>query len=148
MGILAALIAATAIGLRPSLGLVVAGHIVIFGPVLFRTTAASAAQIDPHLEEASATLGATSLTTFRRVVLPLLTPGILAGVFLLFLLSMDNVTISLFLADPATTILPLRMFAMIHESLDVRVGAVSGLLILFAALGVVLGRRAIWLLRP
>jgi putative spermidine/putrescine transport system permease protein len=58
-----------------------------------------------------------------------------------FIQSMDNVSISLFLADPRTTVLPLRMFALIEEGLDVRVAALSGILIAVVLAGLVIGRR-------
>lgn len=144
---LAALIAANTIGMRPSLALVAAGHIVIFGPLMFRATAAVAQRIDPTLEDASATLGATRFTTLRRVILPQLVPGILAGAFLVFMQSLDNVSISLFLADAATTVLPLRMFALIEQSLDVRVAAMSGVLIAVTLVGLLLARRITALFR-
>lgn len=47
--------------------------------------------------------------------------------------SLDNVSVTLFLGEPGRTMLPLRLFAMLEESLDGRVAAVSGLLILAAA---------------
>ena len=104
--------------------------------------------MDPSLEEASTTLGASPLTTLRRVTLPLLVPGILAGAFLVFIQSLDNVSVSLFLADARTTVLPLRMFAMIEESLDVRVAAMSGILIAVTLVIVVAGRRLFGPSRP
>jgi putative spermidine/putrescine transport system permease protein len=73
--------------------------------------------------------------------LPILLPGIAVGAFLVFIDSMDNVSISLFLADAQTTVLPLRMFALIEESLDARVAAISGLLIFITLAGVVVGRQ-------
>ena len=93
---------------------------------MYRAAAVVAQGLDPSLEEASTIAGASWLTTLRRVTLPLLLPGILAGAFLVFIQSLDNVSISLFLADPRTTVLPLRMFALIEEGLDVRVAAISG----------------------
>ena len=140
---LAALVVANAIGLRPSFWLTVTGHIVVFGPLMYRATAAIAQNLDPSLAEASATMGAGALTTLRRVILPLLVPGILAGGFLVFIESLDNVSVSLFLADPKTTVLPLRMFALIEESLDVRVAAMSGVLIAVTLAGLLLGRRVL-----
>ena len=140
---LAALVVANAIGLRPSFWLTVTGHIVVFGPLMYRATAAIAQNLDPSLAEASATMGAGALTTLRRVILPLLVPGIMAGGFLVFIESLDNVSVSLFLADPKTTVLPLRMFALIEESLDVRVAAMSGVLIALTLAGLVLGRRVL-----
>lgn len=88
-------------------------------------------------------MGATWFTTLRRVSLPLLTPGILAGAFLVFIQSLDNVSVSLFLADAQTTVLPLRMFALIEESLDVRVAAMSGLLIGLTLVVMLVARRVL-----
>lgn len=55
--------------------------------------------------------------------------------------SLDNVSVTLFLADPATSILPLRMFAMLQEFLDVRVAAISGVLIGVTLIAMLIGRR-------
>lgn len=144
---LAALLTADRIGLRPSLWLVVAGHMVIFGPLMYRSTLAIAQRIDPHLEEASTMLGVARLPTFIRVTLPLLLPGVLAGAFLVFMQSLDNVSITLFLADARTTVLPLRMFQMVEESLDVRVAAASGVLIALSMLVLLLIQRLAPMLR-
>ena len=56
-------------------------------------------------------------------------PGILGGALLVFMASMDNVSVSLFLADARTNVLPIRMWRMIEELLDVRVAAISGVVI-------------------
>jgi putative spermidine/putrescine transport system permease protein len=138
---LAALVTANALGFRPSQALLVAGHVAVFSPLLYRATAALTESIDPSLEEASTTMGASSMRTFLRVVLPLLSPGALAGAFLVFMQSLDNVSVSLFLADPAASLLPLRMFQMLQEWLDVRVAAISGVLILATTLLVVTAYR-------
>jgi len=111
--------------------------------LMYRTSLAVAQQIDPSQEEASTTLGATRLRTFIRVTLPALIPGALAGAFLVFMQSMDNVSVTLFLADPNTTVLPLRMFAMIEESLDPRVAAISGLLIAATVLILIFVQRLV-----
>lgn len=140
---LAALVVASLVGIRPSLWLTVAGHIVVFGPLMFRAAAVVAQGVDPSLEQASTTLGANWRTTLRRVTLPLIAPGILAGAFLVFIQSFDNVSVSLFLADPRTTVLPLRMFALIEEGLDVRVAAISGLLIAVTLVGLLIARRTL-----
>lgn len=140
---LAALIVASFFGLRPSFWLTVSGHVVVFGPLMYRSAAVLAQSLDPSLEEASTLMGASWVRTLFRVTLPLMLPGILAGAFLVFIQSLDNVSISLFLADPATTVLPLRMFALIEEGLDVRVAAMSGLLISVVLLGLIFGRRAL-----
>lgn len=140
---LAALIVANFIGFHPSLWLTVVGHIVVFGPLMYRAVSVIAQSMNPSLAEASTTMGASWFMTLRSVTLPLLTPGIMAGAFLVFIQSLDNVTVSLFLADARTTVLPLRMFALIEESLDVRVAAISGILIAVTLLGLLVARRAL-----
>lgn len=140
---LAALIVANFVGVQPSLWLTVVGHIVVFGPLMYRAASVVAQGINPSLAEASTVMGATWFTTLRRVTLPLLMPGILAGAFLVFIQSLDNVSVSLFLADAQTTVLPLRMFALIEESLDVRVAAMSGLLIGLTLVVLLVARRVL-----
>lgn len=140
---LAALIVANFIGLQPSLWLTVTGHVVVFGPLMYRAASVVAQGLNPSLAEASTVMGASWFTTLRRVTLPLLMPGILAGAFLVFIQSLDNVSISLFLADAETTVLPLRMFALIEESLDVRVAAISGILIGLTLIVMLVARRVL-----
>lgn len=140
---LAALIVANFVGFQPSLLLTVIGHVVVFGPLMYRAASVVAQGINPSLAEASTVMGATWFTTLRRVIFPLLLPGILAGSFLVFIQSLDNVSVSLFLADARTTVLPLRMFALIEESLDVRVAAMSGVLIGLTLIVLLVARRVL-----
>jgi putative spermidine/putrescine transport system permease protein len=138
---LAALIYFTSLGFRPSLDLLVIGHMVVIVPFVLRTTTASLSQLDPALLDSSASLGAGAFYTFRRVTLPLIAPGIAAGAFLAFIASIDNVPVSLFLASARTDMLPIRMWGMMESTLDVRVAAVSGVLIAGAlALMIVMDR--------
>jgi len=97
-------------------------------PFVLRTTSASLSQLDPALLESSASLGARWLYTFRRITLPILAPGVLAGAFLAFMASLDNVPISLFLSGPRTDMLPIRLWGMMESTLDVRIAAVSGVM--------------------
>jgi len=126
---LAALMYFTFMGFRPSLPLIMIGHTIVVAPFVLRTTSASMSQLDPALLESSASLGAGWLYTFRRVTLPVIAPGIAAGAFLAFVASLDNVPVSLFLAGPRSDMLPIRMWGMMESMLDVRVAAVSGVLI-------------------
>jgi putative spermidine/putrescine transport system permease protein len=126
---LAALVYFSLLGFRPSLNLIVAGHLIVTMPFILRTTTASLTQLDPALLDSSASLGASWLYTLRRVTLPLIAPGIAAGAFLAFMASIDNVPVSLFLSNARTEVLPMRMWGMMESTLDVRVAAVSGVLI-------------------
>jgi putative spermidine/putrescine transport system permease protein len=126
---IAALMFFVQLGISPSFWLVIVGHTVIFTPLVFRTTVAVVSQLSPTLGESSLILGASRAHTLRRVTLPLIMPGILGGALLVFMSSLDNVSVSLFLADARTSVLPIRMWRMIEESLDVRVAAISGVVI-------------------
>lgn len=127
---LAALIIVTMLRQRPSLMWLTMGHLVVVVPFVLRTVTASLSQLDRALIDSSRSLGASTLYTFRRVTLPVIAPGIAAGAFLAFVASMDNVPISLFLSNARTDMLPIRLWGMMESTLDVRVAAASGLLIL------------------
>lgn len=144
---IALLITASLLGFRPSVLLVVVSHLIVFGPLMFRTTSGIANRLDPSLEDASMLLGSSRLGTFRRIVLPLLVPGVLAGAFLIFVQSLDNVSITLFLAPPGTSVLPLRMYAMLEQQLDPRIAAISGVLIILSFVVLVAVQRLAPLLR-
>lgn len=107
----------------------VAGHVAITAPYVFRTTTASLVQLDAALFECARSLGASPLFMFRTVTLPLIFRGMAAGAFIGFMYSFDNVAVSLFLSDARSEVLPIRMWHLIESSLDVRAAAVSGVLI-------------------
>jgi putative spermidine/putrescine transport system permease protein len=126
---LAALMFFSLIGLPVSPLTLVVGHVVVCVPFVLRTTIASVAQLEFTLLESSASLGASRLYTFRRITLPLIRPGILAGGFIAFMASFDNVPVSLFLRDARTDMLPIRMWQDLEGKLDVSIAAVSGVMI-------------------
>jgi putative spermidine/putrescine transport system permease protein len=126
---LAALMFFSLIGLPVSPLTLVIGHVIVCVPFVLRTTVASLAQLQSSLLESSASLGASRLYTFRRITLPLIRPGILAGAFIAFMSSFDNVPVSLFLRDARTDMLPIRMWQDLEGKLDVSIAAVSGVMI-------------------
>lgn len=102
---------------------------------------------DFTLIEAARDLGATRTGAVRKVLLPLLLPGVLAGGLLAFTLSIDDYVITFFVSGPGTTTLPLRVASMMKTSRSLPViNALSTLLIastfLLAALSFRLQRRA------
>jgi spermidine/putrescine transport system permease protein len=96
---------------------------------------------DWSLVEASQDLGADAWTTFRRVVLPLLAPGIAAGALLAFTLSVDDFVITFFVAGPGTTTLPLRIYSMIKHGSPPLINALSTLLLAVTTTAVWLSQR-------
>ncbi|UOM34882.1 ABC transporter permease [Acuticoccus sp. I52.16.1] len=144
---LATLIIVTMLRQRPSLSWLTVGHLVVVVPFVLRTVTASLSQLDRALIDSSRSLGASTFMTFRRIVLPVIAPGILAGGFLAFVASMDNVPISLFLSNARTDMLPIRLWGMMESTLDVRVAAASGLLILATSLLLLVMNRLVGLNR-
>ena len=122
------------VGVRLSLFTLIIGHIVICTPYVVRNVLASLTQLGSSLQEASSALGASPTYTFFNVTLPLIKPGVLIGAFMAFLTSFDNVAVTLFLSDARTEMLPIRMWSMIENDLDVRAAAISGVLIFLTAL--------------
>jgi len=137
----AALVYIHLLGFHPSIPLLVLGHVVVCVPFVLRTTIAALAQVDPALFDASASLGAGRVMTFRRVTLPLIGRGIAAGAFLAFMASFDNVPVSLFLGDERTEMLPIHLWQQIDTNLDVRTAAISGVIIIATIVLMVLAER-------
>jgi len=124
----------TVIGLGGTfLGLVLA-HIVIVTPFALRLVLAASTGLDRAVEHAAVSLGASPFTMFRRVTLPLILPGVVSGWALAFITSFDEVTMTVFIASPATTTLPVRMFLYIQDNIDPLVTSVSAVLIFMTAI--------------
>ena len=90
------------------------------------------------LEQAAADLYATPWRTFRYVTLPLLLPGIMAGAMLAFVISLDDVVITLFVAGPGQDTLPLYVIGQLRRIVTPEMNAVSSLFLLASALLVTL----------
>ena len=86
--------------------------------------------VDLSIYEAAADLGANEWTIFRRITLPLLAPGIVAGALLAFIISLDAFIVSYFLAGAGGTTLPVYIFGMIRNAITPGVNALSTLLLL------------------
>ena len=92
---------------------------------------------DRNLEEAAADLGATPLTTFRTITLPLLAPGIIAAALLAFALSIDDFVISNFNSGITVTF-PLYVYGVSLRGIPVQVNALATLLFLVTVIAVAL----------
>ena len=130
-----------------SMTTLVIGHVAITTPYILRTTVASYSQLDGALLDSARTLGARPTFAFATVTLPLILPGIAAGAFIAFMVSFDNVAISLFLSDARSEVLPILLWNIIESNLDVRAAAVSGVLIAATVLVALLMERLVGLSR-
>jgi len=115
------------------LGLILS-HIVIVMPFAVRLVLAASTGMDRAVEHAAVSLGASPFTTFRRVTLPLILPGVVSGWVLAFITSFDEVTMTVFIASPSTITLPVRMFLYIQDNIDPLVTSVSAALIFLTAI--------------
>ena len=101
------------------------GHVVITIPFTVRATLASLVGIRRSLVEAAISLGAPPWRAFLDVTLPFARTGIIAGALMAFVLSFDEVAVSLFLSDAFTQTLPIALVAEMRANLNLTVAAVS-----------------------
>ena len=97
---------------------------------------------DNAIDEAAMDLGANEMTTFRRVTLPTIMPGILSGAMLALTLSLDDYVITYFTAGPGSTTLPLRVFSMVRFMVTPEVNALSTLWVLIVFIILLIGQLA------
>jgi spermidine/putrescine transport system permease protein len=100
---------------------------------------------DPNLVDAAQDLGASEVQVFRRIILPLLMPAVLAGWLLSFTLSLDDVIISFFVTGPRFEVLPLRIFSLVRLGVKPEINALCtvmfGLTLVFITLSQVLQKE-------
>ena len=93
-------------------------HMVITVPYVVRAVMASLQGIDPELESAARVLGASGPVAFFTVTLPLIRPGVAAGALFSFIVSFDNVPVSIFLLGAGQMTLPVKIFTAIEYGVD------------------------------
>ncbi|SDH89288.1 putative spermidine/putrescine transport system permease protein [Pseudomonas flavescens] len=109
-------------------------HAVLGVPFVIITVSATLQGFNYNLVRAAASLGASPITAFRRVTLPLIAPGVISGALFAFATSFDEVVVTLFLAGPEQVTLPRQMFSGIRENLSPTIAAAATLLIGFSIL--------------
>jgi putative spermidine/putrescine transport system permease protein len=110
------------------LGLIVA-HAALGVPFVVITVTASLTGYDWNLSRAGASLGAPPLTTFFRVTLPLILPGVMSGALFAFATSFDEVVTVLFMGGPEQVTIPRKMWSGIREQISPAILAAATLLI-------------------
>ncbi|WP_145145080.1 ABC transporter permease [Roseomonas gilardii] len=127
------------LGLTGTTPALVIAHTVLTFPYCIIVVGAALERLDPRQEQAAMSLGAGPLRCFLHVTLPTIRPAVLAAWIFAFLISFDEVVVSMFLASPATETLPVKMWQGIRFDLDPTIAAVSTLLVLFSGLLVMAG---------
>jgi putative spermidine/putrescine transport system permease protein len=123
----------------------VMGHIVITIPFTLRATLAGLVGIRRSLGEAAISLGASPWRAFLDITLPLARTGIIAGGLMAFVLSFDEVAVSIFLTDAFTQTLPIALVAEMRANLNLTVAAISTVFATIAVLIVLFLDRAVGL---
>ncbi|NKB61325.1 MAG: ABC transporter permease subunit [Gammaproteobacteria bacterium] len=124
----------SSVGLAYShLGVVLA-HAAIGTPFVVITVTATLVGFDETLIRASSSLGAQPLRTFFKVILPLITPGIVSGALFAFITSFDEVVLIYFLADADQKTIPIQMWSGLRQQISPSILAVATLLITFSVI--------------
>lgn len=116
------------------LGFLIAAHTTFCIPFAYLPIRARLEGMDLNLEMAAADLYASRFYTFRRITLPLLAPGIMAGFMLAFVVSLDDVVMSDFLKSPGQETLPTYLLGELRRNLTSEIYAISSLLLLISIL--------------
>lgn len=113
---------------------IILAHVVITFPYVFRSVLVSVQAVDRSLEEAAASLRANPWQVFLKVTLPAIRPGLLAGSIFAFIVSFDDLIVSLFLTGPRLKTLPVVVFGYTTDGLDPVIAAISTTLIVAASI--------------
>lgn len=129
--------------LNMSLGLIsiTLAHITFCIGFVALSVQARMSSIDRSLTEAARDLGATPWRCFRKITLPLLAPGIIAGALMAFTLSIDDFVITFFVAGVGSSTLPLQIYSMVKIAVTPEVNAISTLLMLLTLILITLVAR-------
>ncbi|EAU47986.1 ABC transporter permease [Salipiger bermudensis] len=139
---LALLIFYNRIGLQGTFAGLVAAHVLLTTPFVVRLAMASLSDFDISMEEAARNLGAGPVRAFVQITLPQILPGVIAGVIFAFILSFDELVVTLFLAGPEMQTLPIRIYTFLEYQSEPTISAVASIIILiWMALGLPLYAR-------
>ncbi len=114
-------------------------HAVLGVPYVFLTVRAALSKLDMALVRSAMSLGAGTLDVLRWVYLPAILPALLSGALLVFVVSFDEVVVSLFLSGPGAVTLPVKLLTEVQFNLSPTIMAVSTLLLAVVVFALVLG---------
>ncbi|HEV7253030.1 MAG TPA: ABC transporter permease [Mesorhizobium sp.] len=117
------------VGLGRGLHTVLIGHVALALPYVIVVISVRLQGFAPELEEAARSLGASPWQILRRVTLPFIAPGVVAGALFAFAVSFDQFVVSYFLATPGETTLPVEIYSAIRKGFTPEINAVSTLII-------------------
>ncbi|WP_342619550.1 ABC transporter permease [Rhodoferax sp. GW822-FHT02A01] len=122
------------VGLLNTLTGIVFAHTALGAPFVVITVLATLSSFDHNLMRAAASLGASPMRAFFRVMLPVIAPGVASGALFAFITSFDEVVVVLFIAGSEQRTLPRQMWSGVRESISPTITAVATLLIVASVL--------------
>ncbi|HRE46765.1 MAG TPA: ABC transporter permease [Aggregatilineales bacterium] len=134
---LALLLFFSSVEMKLSRWTILLGHIAFSVSYVCVVVRARLATMDRRLEEAAADLYASPFAAFRRVTLPLLMPGIIAGALMAFTLSIDEFVITSFIGGQGDTAIPVRIFSMLRFGLKPEINALAVIILMMSSVLVV-----------
>ena len=118
-----------AMGVQLNITTVIIAHITFCLSYVTMAVLSCLQNFDSSILEASYDLGADTWTTTWRVMIPVISPGIISGALLAFTLSVDDFVISFFVAGPGSTTLPIHIYSMIRRGSLPLINALSSILL-------------------
>ncbi len=122
------------VGLQGSYWGVVLAHAALGIPFVIITVTATLVGFDRSLTRAAANLGANPVTTFAKVQMPLILPGVISGGLFAFITSFDEVVVVLFVGSAGQKTLPWQMFTGLREQISPTILAVATILVTISAI--------------
>ncbi|MFK7940344.1 MAG: ABC transporter permease [Roseovarius sp.] len=113
---------------------VILAHAVLGIPFVIITVTATLVGFDRSLTRAAANMGADPVTTFFRVQMPLILPGVISGGLFAFITSFDEVVVVLFVGSASQKTLPWQMFTGLREQISPTILAVATILVVMSIL--------------
>jgi putative spermidine/putrescine transport system permease protein len=111
---------------------IVLAHAVALSPFVLRFLLSSLAYVDVDLEDAAKSLGASELRTFFEITLPLMMPGIIVSSIIGFMISFNDVIVSIFIAGARNITFPVRIYSRLHQAgIDPTSVAASAIIVVF-----------------
>ncbi len=120
------------IGLQGTYAGVVLAHAALGIPFVIITVTATLVGFDNSLTRAAANMGADPVTTFFRVQMPLILPGVISGALFAFITSFDEVIVILFVGSASQKTLPWQMFIGLREQISPTILAVATILVVIS----------------
>ena len=132
-----------AIGMQLGLFTIMISHVTFCISFVAMVVLGRLQNFDFAVVEAAQDLGASWPTVAWKILIPLLSPGIVSGALLAFTLSIDDFVITFFVAGPGSTTLPLRIYSMIKHGSPPLINALSTILLLVTFVAVVISQNLI-----